>query len=90
MFDGERVRFENTRVRGWAADDPNDLNKRSVSLFFEMLDGSGVYYYESIQISDDGKRRHRVAQYFDAHGTLLRRTLIDEVWAEASVAPRSR
>jgi hypothetical protein len=77
-FDGERLRFENPRVRGWAMDDPSDEKARSVLLYFEFLDGSGVYVYETVQISDDGARRHRATQYFNPDGSLQRRTLIDE------------
>jgi hypothetical protein len=77
-FDGERLRFENPRVRGWAMDDPSDEKGRSVLLYFEFLDGSGVYVYETVQISDDGRSRHRATQYFNPDGSLQRRTLIDE------------
>jgi hypothetical protein len=77
VFDGERLRFENARVRGWAMDDPTDLNRRSVSLFLLYADGS-TYVHETIQISDDGARRYRATQYFSADGALQRRTMIDE------------
>lgn len=77
-FDGERIRFENPRVRGWAADDQGDPKKRGVTLFIETPADRG-YMYEAIVLSDDGKRRYRVAQFFAADGTLLRRTLVDEV-----------
>ncbi len=78
VFDGERLRFENSRVSGWVVDDPTDEFNRSVLLFFRYLDGSGTYVYETVQISDDGTRRHRATQYFNADGSLQRRTLIDE------------
>lgn len=78
-FDGERLRFGNDRVRGWVVDDPTDEHARSTLLFFEYLDGSGTYVYETVQISDDGGRRHRATQYYNADGSLQRRTLIDEV-----------
>lgn len=81
-FDGERLRFENERVRGWVVDDATDAFGRSTLLFFEYLDGSGTYVYETVQISDDGSRRHRATQYFNADGSLQRRTLIDETRRE--------
>jgi hypothetical protein len=77
-FDGERIVFENQRVRGWAMDDKGDRNNRTTLLFIENLDGTGSYMYETIHVSDDGNRRARVAQFFDAKGALQRRTLVDE------------
>ena len=87
-FDGERIRFENPRVKGWAVDDRADENRRNVILFFQFLDGTGAYAYEAIQISADARRRHRVAQYFNADGSLQRRTLIDETRATGAACPR--
>lgn len=78
-FDGDRLRFSNARVEGWVVDDPTDEFGRSTLLFFRYLDGSGTYVYETVQISDDGRRRHRATQYYNADGSLQRRTLIDEV-----------
>jgi hypothetical protein len=90
VFDRDRIRFDTPRIRGWAVDDRSDEKGRTVLLFFEFLDGSGSYFYESIQLSDDGDRRHRVAQYFTPDGTLLRRTLIDEVKQPATSPDRNQ
>jgi hypothetical protein len=86
VFDGERIRFDNARVQGWATDDQTDERHRTVLLFFEFKDGSG-YFYEAIQLSDDGRTRHRVAQYFAADGALQRRTLIDETHRSGDPSP---
>lgn len=79
FFDGERVRFDNPAVAGWAIDDPTDEADRSVLLHLAFKTGSGVYAYETVQISDDGQHRHRATQYYGPDGRLIRRTLIDEV-----------
>lgn len=74
-----RLVFENAVIRGYAVDDLTDPNARTTLLHLAYQDGSGRYMYEIIQISDDGERRHRAAQYFNSDGSLLRRTLIDEI-----------
>lgn len=71
------IRFENATVAGWAAAERNSDQGQISTLTIQNKDGSG-YMVEQIHLSANGLQRHRVAQYFDASGTLLRRTLIAE------------
>ena len=64
-------------IQGWAAELPVDENKRTILLHWTRKDTPDVYLYEMIQISDCGRYRSRVWQWFKS-GQLVKRTLIDE------------
>jgi hypothetical protein len=75
-WDVDRLRFSNPRVEGWAYDlvqDPEQLTS-----VFLMTFKDGTTLSEIVTLSPDGKRRMRAAQYMK-DGTILRRTLIDEM-----------
>jgi hypothetical protein len=74
---GDRIIFKSDLIDGWAADVALDEDKRTTMLHWQRVGEPGVYLYEMIQISDDGRSRARVWQWFSA-GRLFQRTLIDE------------
>lgn len=76
-FDGERLRYESDRVRGWAADDPLDERGNNALLFMEILYREAEYVYEMAQISQCGQFRTRTVQFL-RDGRTVQRTLIDE------------
>ena len=78
-WDNGRLVFSNDRVDGWSADfsEVQDPYGRSSMLHLNFKDGSGMYMYEIITVSDDGKSRSRMSQYLIG-GKVVRRTLIDE------------
>lgn len=76
-FEGDRLRYESDRVRGWCADDPYDEYGRNSLLFMEILYREGEYVYEIATISDCGQFRARTVQFLK-DGQTAQRTLIDE------------
>ena len=76
IVDG-RVRWDNALIKGWAADVALDEFTRTVMLHWVRKDMPEAYLYEMIQLSDCGRYRSRVWQWF-ADGRLTGRTLIDE------------
>lgn len=66
-----------TEVSGWAAEVPLDEFNRTVMLYWVRTNEDNLHLYEMIQISDCGKYRSRVWQWFK-DGRLIQRTLIDE------------
>ena len=77
-IEGEKLVFSNAQIEGWATDLISDENKRTSVFYLQYKDGSGVYVYEIVTLSDDGKSRSRATQYLK-DGKIVRRTLIDEV-----------
>jgi hypothetical protein len=75
--EGDRIVFVSDLIDGWAAAVPLDEAKRTMMLHWVRKGEPGVYLYEMIQISDDGKYRSRVWHWF-REGRLFQRTLIDE------------
>lgn len=65
-------------IDGWASSVALDEFGRTSLLYWVRRDEPGVYLYEMIQISDCGRFRSRVWQWF-RDGRLIKRTLIDEV-----------
>ncbi|MEM7612440.1 MAG: DUF3598 domain-containing protein [Pseudomonadota bacterium] len=74
--EGGRMIFY-TDIDGWAADEPLDTHKRTVLLNWSRRDDPSIFLYEMIQISDCGKHRARVWQWF-RDNKLFQRTLVDE------------
>lgn len=72
-----RLVWQGSLIRGWAADVALDDLARTTMLYWTRNDEPGVYVYEMIQLSDCGRHRARVWQWF-RDGRLVRRTLIDE------------
>ena len=66
-----------TDITGWAAEVPLDEDKRTIMLHWTRNNEPGLYLYEMIQLSDCGRYRARVWQWF-RDGQLLQRTLVDE------------
>ncbi len=66
-----------TDIDGWAAEVPLDENKRTIMLYWTRINEPGMCLYEMIQISDCGRYRARVWQWF-REGRLFQRTLVDE------------
>ncbi len=66
-----------TDIEGWAAEVDLDEFKRTVMLHWVRKNEPGLYLYEMIQLSDCGRYRARVWQWF-RDGRLTHRTLIDE------------
>lgn len=64
-------------IEGWAASVPLDEFGRTVMLYWVRRDDPEMYLYEMIQLSDCGRYRSRVWQWFRG-GRLVARTLIDE------------
>jgi hypothetical protein len=77
-IEGNKLFFSNAQIEGWATDLISDDNKRTSIFFFKYKDGSNIYVYEIVTLSDDGKIRSRATQYLK-NGKIIRRTLIDEV-----------
>ena len=79
QWDDGQLIFVNERIDGRSADltPEQDPDGRSSMLSLKFKDGSGMYMYEIITVSDDGKSRSRMAQYL-IDGKVVRRTLIDE------------
>ncbi len=80
-IEGNKLIFENAQIEGWANDPEADMNKNTTLMYMKYKDGSGMYVYEIITLSDDGKNRSRATQYLQ-NGKIIRRTLIDEVRVE--------
>lgn len=78
LIEDGRLVFRGGAIDGWAADVPLDGHGRTLMLYWVRRDEPGLYLYEMIQLSDCGRYRSRVWQWF-RDGRLLRRTLIDEV-----------
>jgi len=72
-----RIHWDNDLIKGWAADVWLDEFGRTVMLYWVRKDMPESYLYEMIQLSDCGRHRARVWQWF-ADGCLTGRTLIDE------------
>jgi len=66
-----------TEIDGWAAEVPLDKNSRTMMLHWTRANEPGMYLYEMIQLSDCGRYRARVWQWF-LDGQLFQRTLVDE------------
>lgn len=64
-------------IDGWCAEVPLDGFGRTLMLYWTRKDEPDVYLYEMIQLSDCGRYRSRVWQWF-RDGRLTGRTLIDE------------
>jgi len=75
-IEGNKMVFY-TDIDGWAADVPLDEFNRTCMLNWTRRGEEDLYLYEMIQISDCGKYRARVWQWFK-DGRLFQRTLIDE------------
>lgn len=73
-----RLIWQGELIKGWAADVALDDFARTSMLYWTRNNEPGVYVYEMIQLSDCGRYRARVWQWF-RDGRLERRTLIDEV-----------
>lgn len=67
-----------TEIDGWAAAVDLDEHQRTMMLHWTRKNEPDLYLYEMIQLSDDGKSRARVWQWFK-NDRLMQRTLIDEV-----------
>lgn len=67
-----------TEIDGWCSAVDLDENKRTMMLHWTRKGEPDLYLYEMIQLSDDGKSRARVWQWFKKD-RLFQRTLIDEV-----------
>jgi hypothetical protein len=80
-IEGDKLIFENAQIEGWANDPSADTNKNTTLMYMKYKDGTGLYVYEIITVSDDGKQRSRATQYMK-DGKTIRRTLIDEVKTE--------
>lgn len=74
---GDRLVFDNDIIKGWAAEEPLDENRRTMMLHWVRCGEPGIYLYEMIQLSDCGQFRTRVWQWL-ADGKTVQRTLIDE------------
>jgi len=66
-----------TEVQGWAAEIALDDFARTVMLYWVRTSETGLCLYEMIQLSDCGRYRSRVWQWF-RNSVLFQRTLIDE------------
>jgi hypothetical protein len=76
-IEGDKLVFSNAQIEGWATDLTSDENKRTSFFYLKYKDGSNMYVYEIVTLSDDGKSRSRATQYLK-DGKIVRRTLIDE------------
>ena len=72
-----RLWWDNDFIQGWACDVQLDENARTTMLHWTRTGEPDLYLYEMIQLSDDGKARARVWQWFKKD-RLLMRTLVDE------------
>lgn len=79
-YEDGKIVFSNPRVDGYSSAFTleQDPAGRSSMLNLVFKDGSGLYMYEVITLSDDGNTRSRMSQYM-IDGKVVRRTLIDEV-----------
>ena len=77
MIAGEKLMLSSV-VEGWAAAVDLDEHGRTMMVHWTRKDEPGLYFYEMIQLSDDGQSRARVWQWF-RDDRLAQRTLIDEV-----------
>jgi hypothetical protein len=75
-IENQRIVFY-TEIDGWAAEVPLDEFHRTVMLHWVRKTETDLYLYEMIQLSDCGKARARVWQWFKGD-RLFQRTLIDE------------
>lgn len=75
-FDGNKIVFDDV-IDGWAAAVDLDEHGRTMMLHWTRHDEPGLYFYEMIQLSDDGNSRARVWHWF-RNDRLVQRTLIDE------------
>jgi len=75
-IEGNKIIFY-SEIDGWAAPVELDEFKRTMMLRWTRKDEDNLYLYEMIQMSDCGKYRNRVWQWFK-DGKLIQRTLIDE------------
>jgi hypothetical protein len=73
-----RLVWQGELIRGWAADVALDDFARTSMLYWTRRNEPDVQVYEMIQLSDCGRYRARVWQWF-RKALLDRRTLIDEV-----------
>lgn len=77
LIENGRLIWQGALIRGWAAEVSLDELGRTIMLYWVRQDDPSIYLYEMIQVSDCGRYRSRVWQWFRA-GRLFRRTLIDE------------
>lgn len=73
----KRVWWDNDLIQGWAAELGLDDKGRSVVLYWQRTGDPGLYLYEMIQLSDDGKKRCRTWHWI-RDGQLETRTAIEE------------
>jgi len=73
----KRVWWDNELIKGWAAEEPLDERRRTVVLHWERQGDPGLYLYEMIQLSDDGRNRCRTWHWI-RNGLLETRTAIQE------------
>ncbi len=74
-----RLRWDNEHINGWACDVALDDFRRTTMLNWTRAGEPDLYLYEMIQLSDDGKSRARVWQWFKGD-RLFQRTLVDETF----------
>jgi hypothetical protein len=72
-----RVWWDNELIKGWAAEEPLDENKRTVVLHWQRQGDPSLYLYEMIQLADDGQTRCRTWHWIRS-GRLETRTAIEE------------
>ncbi len=77
----DKLIFSNEQIEGYASEISADPTQRSSMFYMKYKDGSNMYVYEIITLSDDGKNRSRATQYLK-DGKIVRRTLIDEIKIE--------
>lgn len=79
-YEDGKIVFSNPRIDGYSSAFTleQDPSGRSSMLNLNFKDGSGLYMYEIITLSDDGNTRSRMSQYM-IDGIVVRRTLIDEL-----------
>ena len=73
----KRVWWDNSLIKGWAAEVPLDQFKRTVMLYWQRQGDPSLYLYEMIQIADDGQSRCRTWHWI-RNGQLETRTAIQE------------
>jgi hypothetical protein len=78
--EGDRVVYDNDLIVGWNVDGKHDPQHRTILVGWTRRDAPDIQFYEYINPSADGERKHRVWQWFSG-GDLIRRTLINEVRA---------
>ena len=72
-----RIWWDTDRIVGSAWELEKDDKRRTVCLTWDRKDLPGVYFYEMIQISDDGTARNRTWHWFK-DDRLYKRTVISE------------